>query len=176
VFEVPNKLPPARSHEHKIPLMPGTQPVNIRPYRHPPMQNDAIGAMIKELLESGLNKHTIKDKFPIPVIKDLIDELGGAVIFSKLDLRSLEDHVEHLRAVLSKMRDHSLYAKESKGMFGTTHMEYLGHVISAEGVATDSSKVQAMQTWPIPTTLKQPRGFLSLTGYYRRFIKDFASR
>ncbi|GKG36637.1 hypothetical protein Tco_0444315, partial [Tanacetum coccineum] len=53
VFEVPNKLPPTRSHEHKIPLMPGTQPVNIRPYRHPPMQNDAIEAMIKELLESG---------------------------------------------------------------------------------------------------------------------------
>ncbi|GKE73389.1 hypothetical protein Tco_1535430, partial [Tanacetum coccineum] len=112
VFEVPNKLPPARSHDHRIPLLPGTQPVNIRPYRHPPIQKDVIEAMIKELFESGvikhsqssfaspvvmvkkkdnswrvfvdykqLNKHTIKDKFPIPVIEKLIDELGGAVIF-----------------------------------------------------------------------------------------------
>ncbi|GJS43130.1 retrotransposon protein, putative, unclassified [Tanacetum coccineum] len=203
----------------RIPLIPGTQPINIRPYRHPPVQKDAIEAMIKELLKSGLNKHTIKDKFLIPVIEELIDELGGGVIFSKLDLRSgyhqirmykddiaktsfktheghyeflvipfgltnapltfqalmneiynrsLEDHVQHLIVVLSKMKDHSLYAKESKCVFGTTHVKYLEHVISTEGVATDPSKVQAMQTWPIPTTLKQLRGFLGLTGYYRR--------
>nr|GEV54014.1 heat shock 70 kDa protein [Tanacetum cinerariifolium] len=76
--------------------------------------------------------------------------------------KSLEDHVIHLKAVLSKMKAHSLYAKESKCVFGTTYVEYLGHVISAEGVATDYSKVQAMQTWPIPKTLKQLRGFLGL--------------
>ncbi|GJR33950.1 putative mitochondrial protein [Tanacetum coccineum] len=175
----------------RIPLIPGTQPINIRPYRHPPMQKDAIEAMIKELLETGLNKHTIKDKFLIPVIEELIDELGGGVIFSKLDLRSgyhqirmykddiaktsfktheghyeflvmpfgltnapstfqalmneiynrsLEDHVQHLIVVLSKMKDHSLYAKEIKCVFGTTHVKYLEHVISTEGVATDPSK------------------------------------
>ncbi|GJS99444.1 gypsy/ty3 retroelement polyprotein [Tanacetum coccineum] len=89
--------------------------------------------------------------------------------------KSLEDHDQHLTVVLSKMKDYSLYAKESKCVFGTTHAEYLGHVISSEGVATDPFKVQAMQTWPIPITLKQLRGFLRLTGYYRRFIKNFAS-
>nr|GEV70548.1 hypothetical protein [Tanacetum cinerariifolium] len=73
------------------------------------------------------------------------------------------------------MKDHNLYAKESKCVFGITHVEYLRYVISAEGVVTNPSKVQAMQTWHIPTTLKQLRGFLGLTGYYRRFIKKFAS-
>ncbi|GJU95853.1 glycoside hydrolase, catalytic domain-containing protein [Tanacetum coccineum] len=84
VFALPTALPPKRTHDHRIPLLEGVPPVNIRPYRHPPIQKDAIEAMVRELLESGLNKNTIKDKFLIPVI----DELHGAVIFSKLDLRS----------------------------------------------------------------------------------------
>ena len=49
VFEMPTELPPQRSHDHQIPLMPNTPPVNVRPYRHPPNQKDAIEAMVKEL-------------------------------------------------------------------------------------------------------------------------------
>ncbi|GJV82438.1 reverse transcriptase, partial [Tanacetum coccineum] len=56
VFEVPKKLPSKRSHDHRIPLLPNTQPVNIRPYRHPPMHKDAIEVMVKELLDSGVIK------------------------------------------------------------------------------------------------------------------------
>nr|GEU52588.1 reverse transcriptase [Tanacetum cinerariifolium] len=119
VFTVPKSLPPHRIHDHKIPLLDNTAPINIRPYRHPLSQKDAIEKIVKELLDSGvirashspfsspivmvkkkdgswrmcvdyraLNNKTMKDKLPIPVIKELIDELFGAQVFTKLDLRA----------------------------------------------------------------------------------------
>ncbi|GJZ02922.1 gypsy/ty3 retroelement polyprotein [Tanacetum coccineum] len=88
--------------------------------------------------------------------------------------QTIEEHVTHLQMVLERMRRHKLYAKLSKCVSGTTHVEYLGHVIS-KGVSTKPNKVKDMQEWPIPTTLKQLRGFLGLTRYCRRFIKGFAS-
>ncbi|XP_071694960.1 uncharacterized mitochondrial protein AtMg00860-like [Rutidosis leptorrhynchoides] len=73
------------------------------------------------------------------------------------------------------MRKHTLFAKMSKCLFATSQVEYLGHVISAKGVATDPSKIEAMDNWPEPKILKQLRGFLGLAGYYRRFIQGYAS-
>ncbi|GJV17211.1 retrotransposon protein, putative, unclassified [Tanacetum coccineum] len=111
-------LPPKRSHDHHIPLMPNTPLVNIRPYRHPPSQKDAIEQIVKEFLKdviirsshssfsspivmvkkkygslrmcvdySQLNKCTVKEKFQIPIIEDIINELHGSMVFSKLDIR-----------------------------------------------------------------------------------------
>ncbi|GKD45909.1 putative mitochondrial protein [Tanacetum coccineum] len=154
----------------------------------------------------ALNKATILDKFPIPVINELLDELHGAGIFSKIDLKSgyhqirmksrdipktafwthdghyeflvmpfdltnapatfhqtLEEHHTYLNAVLGKLRQHKLYANPKKCSFAKNQIEYLGHLITKEGVSADPSKISAMVEWPSPKTLKELRGFLGLT-------------
>ncbi|XP_048503129.1 uncharacterized protein LOC125498867 [Beta vulgaris subsp. vulgaris] len=275
LFDEPKALPPSRPlFDHKIPLMPNVQPVNIRPYRYPIKQKDIIENTIQEMLDNGiiqdssspfaspvilvgkkdgtwrlcvdyreLNNKTVRDKFPIPVVEELIDELAGAVVFTKLDLRSgyhqlrmhaddvhktafkthsghfeflvmpfgltnapasfqswmnhvfkpllrkcvlvffddilvysssMDLHWKHLEAVFQLMTHHHLFAKPSKCAFAVPKVEYLGHFISAAGVSTDPSKIDAIQKWPTPTTVKELRSFLGLSGYYRKFVRNYA--
>ncbi|XP_019151052.1 PREDICTED: uncharacterized protein LOC109147849 [Ipomoea nil] len=273
LFEEPKDLPPRRLYDHSIPLLPGAQPVNIKPYRYSFDQKNVIEEMVEEMLKSGviaesvspfashvllvpkkdntwrfcidyraLNNITVKNKFPIPVVEDLFSELAGSRYFTKLDLRAgyhqvrmregeeyktafkthqglyefrvmpfgltnapatfqalmnyvfkpllrrfvlvffddiliysheLSMHWEHLKAVLELMKEHKLLAKLSKCAFAMREVEYLGHIISELGLHTDPSKLQAVAEWPKPTTIKSLRGFLGLTGYYRRFIKSY---
>lgn len=89
--------------------------------------------------------------------------------------RTWADHLQHLRTVLGISVAHQLKAKLSKCQFGTSRVgvEYLVHIITADGVSVDPTKINAVQNWPVPTTVKDVRAFLGLAGYYRKFIKGF---
>ena len=187
-----------------------------------------------------LNAVTIKNKYPLPRIDILFDQLSKAKVFSKVDLRSgyhqikihpkdipktafstryglfeylvmsfgltnapahimylmnfvfmpeqdkfiimfiddilvysqsEEDHAEHLRIVLTQLRDNQLYAKFSKCEFWLNKIPFLGHVLSGDGISVDPTKVQEVLEWKAPTTVIEVRSFLGLAGYYRRLFR-----
>ncbi|WVZ64658.1 hypothetical protein U9M48_014152 [Paspalum notatum var. saurae] len=103
------------------------------------------------------------DKFVVLFIDDIL-------IYSK----SKEEHKEHLRIVLARLREHKLYAKFSKCAFWLKEVSFLGHILSEKRVAVDPSKVKDVLNWKQPETVTEIRSFLGLAGYYRRFIKDFS--
>ncbi|KAD4585269.1 hypothetical protein E3N88_22870 [Mikania micrantha] len=126
----------------------------------------------------ALNNVTIPNKFPIPVVKELLDELHGATYFSKLDLKSgptWESHMVDLKVVFQILANNSLNLNPQKCSFGQSTVEYLGHLISGQGVSMDPTKIQAVLDWLVPTNIKGLQGFLGLTRYYRKFIQYYGS-
>jgi hypothetical protein len=87
---------------------------------------------------------------------------------------SWQSHLQHLEWVLQVLALHDLFAKLSKCSFGQREIDYLGHIVSGNGVSMDANKVKDVLAWPVPSNVKQLRGFLGLTGYYRRFVKSYA--
>jgi hypothetical protein len=94
------------------------------------------------------------DKFVMVFINDIL-------IYSK----SEEEHAQHLRVILQRLRDHQLYAKFSKCAFWLKYVLFLGHVIFVEGIAVDPSKVQEVPDWKSPKLVMQFCSFLGLAGY-----------
>jgi hypothetical protein len=103
------------------------------------------------------------DKFVVVFIDDIF-------VYSK----SEEEHAEHLRVVLTRLRDHQLYAKFSKCEFWLKEVQFLGHMLSAERVAVDPGKVKDILNWKPPISVHEVRSFLGMANYYHRFIPDFS--
>ena len=103
------------------------------------------------------------DKFIVVFIDDIL-------IYSKTQ----EEDAEHLRLVLGILREKQLYAKLSKCEFWMDEVQFLGHVICAQGIAVDWAKVEAVIKWKSPKSAMEIRSFVGLVGYYKRFIKGFS--
>ena len=93
------------------------------------------------------------------------------IIFSK----SINEHRHRLQSVLQRFNEHGLRVKASKCSFGAAKVVYLCHFVSSTGVQSDPAKIKAVHDLPSPTNLEQLRSLLGLTGYYRKFIPNFAS-
>jgi hypothetical protein len=192
----------------------------------------------------AINKITVKYRFPIPRLHDMLDMLAGAKVFSKLDLHSgyhqirirpgdewktafktneglyewlvmpfghsnalstfmrvmnqvlkpfiskfivvyfddiliysqnTEEHLKHVREVLSVLRDNKLYLNLKKCTFLTDKLLFLGFIVGAEGIQADEEKVRAIREWLTPTIVEQVRSFHGLATFFRRFIRNFSS-
>ena len=96
--------------------------------------------------------------------------LDDVIIFSK----TFEEHIARLHQVLTHLKEANLKLSPSKYKLFHPQVEYLGHVVFKDGVATDPKKIAAATAWPTPNNPKEVRSFLGLCSYYSRFVRGFA--
>lgn len=114
------------------------------------------------------------------VIDNILTGLRGEKVLVYIDdliiwSSTVEDHLSKLKAVFDRLRKSNLKLKATKCQFLKQTLEYLGHTISPEGVSPTKRLVEAVVNYPAPQNSKQVRSFLGLSGYYRKFINNYAS-
>jgi hypothetical protein len=106
-------------------------------------------------------------EYPDKFLVVLIDHV---LVYSKDE----EEHAEHLRLILQKLKEHQLYAKLNKCEFWLRQVSFLGHIILEGGISVDPSKIQNVLSWEVPKNVTEVRSFPGKTRYYRRFIEGFS--
>ncbi|XP_020572589.1 uncharacterized protein LOC110019309 [Phalaenopsis equestris] len=131
----------------------------------------------KEMLEIGVIRPSVSLFFQSYLIgyQQIRMKLTDVhrIAFKTHEGRMEAEHMRHLRIILKTFREHQLYANLKKCSFAQSRVEYLMHVVTEAGEAVDQSKIETMLNCPLPTSLKELRGFLVFTGYYRKFIRVY---
>ncbi|KAJ1151607.1 hypothetical protein NDU88_004387 [Pleurodeles waltl] len=191
----------------------------------------------------ALNQVTIKNRYPLPLVSVLLDQVKNARIYTKLDLRgayhlirvasgdewktafrtrdglfeyqvmpyglcnapaafqhfvndilqelldriavvyiddilifsdNLQEHIFHVRSILTRLQENHLYVKLEKCAFHVEQVDFLGFILSPEGVGMDPAKIKTVQHWPFPCNVKEIQSFLGFANFYRRFISNFS--
>ena len=106
------------------------------------------------------------------------DQLGHFVVVFLDDIlvysRTLQEHVEHVRFVLQKLRNHSFYAKHSKCEFFQRSIVYLGHLVTERGLEIEPSRIEKVKLWPVPRNIRELRSFLGFVGFLRKSIRNYS--
>ncbi|GJV63876.1 putative reverse transcriptase domain-containing protein [Tanacetum coccineum] len=120
-----------------------------------------------------LNKLTVKNRYLLPRIDDLFDQLQGSSIYSKIDLRSVCKPYSD-KFVIIFIDDILIYSKDEKEHEEHLKVQFLSHVIDSRGIHVDPAKIESIKDWASPKIPTEIRQFLGLAGYYRRFIEGFS--
>lgn len=157
-----------KSGYYQIPMCPEDKektafitPVGFFEFNRMPQGLSGAPATFQRLMEK-----TVGDMNLLEVLVYLDD----VIVFG----RTLEEHEERLEKVLKRLHDEGLKLSMEKCQFYQPSVNYLGHIVSEEGVATDPKKLDAVTSWPRPTNVTELRSFLGFCSYYRRFVEGFA--
>uniref|UniRef100_A0A8C1V5B8 Gypsy retrotransposon integrase-like protein 1 n=1 Tax=Cyprinus carpio TaxID=7962 RepID=A0A8C1V5B8_CYPCA len=122
------------------------------------------------------NSPSVFQSFINEIFRDILNDhiiayIDDILIYSK----TREQHIQHVKDVLSRLLANHLYVKTEKCEFHVSHTTFLGYKISHHGVEMDARKVEAVTEWPRPTTVKEIQRFLGFANFYRRFIRDYST-
>lgn len=113
------------------------------------------------------------------LMETVLGELRGNICFVYIDniiiySPSVAQHFNDLQTVLHRLQEAGLTINLKKSKFCLKELTFLGHVVSVNGITADSSKVEAIRSYPVPRNIKEVQRFLGLEGWYHRFVPDFS--